>query len=90
MKTLADLAADTTITPGEVYEYARAYMDPKHIDHHETDLYLQVNDVSRVIVGALDNRAFLSTFRSSTEPHDLWYELPFCYIPGWNRDPWKE
>lgn len=90
MKTLAELAAGATITPGEVYEYASAYMDPEHIGHYASDLYLQVNDVSRVIVGALDNDVFLSTFYSNVEPRALWYELPFCYIPGWTADPWKE
>lgn len=90
MKTLAELAAGATITPGEVYEYASAYMDPEHIDHHASDLYLKVNSASSIIVGALDNRAFLSTFRSDVEPRALWYELPFCYIPGWTADPWND
>ena len=90
MKTLEDLAAGATITPGEVYEIAAANMDPAHIGHYCTDLYLKVTDVSRVIIGAMDNRALLSTFRSNTEPHELWYELPFCYLPAWNRDPWED
>ena len=87
MKTLADLAAGATITPGEVWEIAAAYMNPENIDHHASDLYLKVNDVSRVIVGALDNTALLSTFTSWIDG-TRWYELPFCYIPGWTRDPW--
>jgi len=89
MKTLADLATGATITPGEVYEIAAANMDPEHIGHHATDLYLKVNDVSRVIVGALENTALLSTFTSWID-NSRWYELPFCYIPGWNRDPWED
>lgn len=82
MKTLADLAAGATITPGEVWEIAAANMDPEHIDHHESDLYLKVNSASSLIVGALDNRALLSVFRSNIEPRELWYELPFCYTPA--------
>lgn len=89
MKTLADLAAGATITPGEVYEIAAANMDPEHIDHHASDLYLKVDDVSRVIVGALENTALLSTFTSWID-NNRWYEFPFCYIPGWNRDPWED
>ena len=85
MKTLADLAAGATISPAEAYEIAAASMAPEHIDHHESDLYLKINDVSRVIVGALDSRALLDTFRSNIEPHELWYELPFCYMPFWER-----
>lgn len=68
MKTLADLAAGETITPAEVYEIAVANMDTAHIDHHESDLYLLVNSASSLIVGALDNRALLSVFRSNIEP----------------------
>lgn len=86
MKTLADLTAGATITPGEVYEIATANMSPEHIDHHASDLYLKVNDVPRVIVGALDNTALLSTFRSWIDD-SVWYELPFCYLPAFTRDP---
>lgn len=87
MKTLEELKAGTTITPGEVWEIASANMEPEHIDHHETDLYLRINDVSRVIIGAMNNTALLSTFTSWIDG-TRWYELPFCYIPGWTRDPW--
>lgn len=87
MKTLADLAAGEKITPGEVWEIASANMEPENIDHHASDLYLKVNDVSRVIIGAMNNTALLSTFTSWIDG-TRWYELPFCYIPGWTRDPW--
>ena len=86
MKTLEQLRAGEKIDPGEVYKYAAAYMDPEHIDHHASDLYLKANDVSRVIVGALDNRTLLSVFRSQID-NKLWYELPFCYLPAFTRDP---
>jgi len=88
VKTLADLISGETITPGEAYEIAAANMDPEHIDHYCTDLYLKVNSASSIIVSALDNRALLNTFRSNIDGA-LWYELPFCYIPGWTRDPWE-
>lgn len=88
MKTLADLINGETITPGEVYEIAAANMDPKHIGHYCTDLYLKVNSASSIIISALDNRALLNTFHSN-EDGALWYELPFCYIPGWTRDSWE-
>lgn len=87
MKTLEELKAGATITPGEVWEIASANMEPEHIDHHASDLYLKVNDVSRVIIGAMNNTALLSTFTSWIDG-TRWYELPFCYIPGWTRDPW--
>lgn len=86
MKTLADLAAGAKISPAEAYEIAAANMNPEHIDHHASDLYLKVDDVSRVIVGALDNTALLSTFTSWIDS-SVWYELPFCYLPAFTRDP---
>lgn len=89
MKTLADLMNGTTITPAEVYEIATAHMDPEHIDHHESDLYLLVNSASSLIVGALDNRALLSVFRSQIDGK-LWYELPFCYTPFWAARLYEE
>ena len=85
MKTLEELKAGATITPGEVYEIASANMDPEHIDHHASDLYLKVNSTSSLIIGALDNRALLSVFRSQID-NKLWYELPFCYLPAFTRD----
>lgn len=88
MKTLEDLAAGAKITPAEAYEYATAYMKPEHIGHHCTDLYLMIDDVSRVIVGALENTALLSTFTSWVDG-TRWYDLPFCYLPAWTRDPWE-
>ena len=87
MKTLEELKAGATITPGEVWEIASANMEPEHIDHYESDLYLRIDDVSRVIIGAMNNTALLSTFTSWIDG-TRWYELPFCYIPGWTRDPW--
>lgn len=89
MKTLADLINGETITPAEVYEIAAANMDPEHIDHHESDLYLLVNSASSIIVGALDNRALLNTFRSNIDGA-IWYELPFCFTPWWAARLHKE
>lgn len=84
MKTIEELKNGATISPTEAYEIAAANMDPEHISHYESDLYLKVDDVSRVIVGALDNRALLSTFTCWYDG-TRWYELPFCYTPFWER-----
>lgn len=91
MKTLEELKAGATITPGEAWEIAAANMDPEHIAHHESDLYLMIDDVSRVIVGAFDkdNRVLVNTFTSWID-NSRWYELPFCYIPGWCIDFWDK
>lgn len=89
MKTLEELENGATITPGEAYKYAAAYMDPERIGHHESDLYLMIDDVSRVIVGALESRALLGTFTCWYDG-TLWYELPFCFTPWWTARLHKE
>ena len=88
MKTLEELKAGAKITPAEAYEYATAYMKPEHIGHYCSDVYLMIDDVSRVIVGAFEYTALLSVFRSQIDGQ-LWYELPFCYLPAWTRDFWE-
>ena len=89
MKTLADLMNGEKISPAEVYEIAAANMDPEHIGHYESDLYLKVNSASSIIVGALDSRALLNVFRSQIDGAK-WYELPFCFTPWWTARLQKE
>ena len=39
-----------------------------------------------------DFKNLVETFVSNIEPHLLWYDIPFAYIPGWkkeNRWPYK-
>ncbi len=67
-----------TIPLEKVMDYARELMNPEDIDHHESDLYLRVNDISRDIVGRMENKSLVSTFTDNIEDK-LWYELPFLY-----------
>lgn len=77
----------------DIYEKAIKTMKPEHIAHHETDLYLLVNDISRNLVKQYDFRNLVETFISAIPPHVLWYDIPFAYSPGWkkeNRYPYTE
>ena len=75
-----------------IYEQALKIMLPGEIDHHETDLYLLVNERSRKLVEQYDYKNLVERFISNIEPHVLWYDIPFAYLPGWeekNRWPYK-
>lgn len=67
-----------TIPLEKVMDYARELMNPEDIDHHESDLYLRVNDISRDIVARMESKSLVSTFTDNIEDK-LWYELPFLY-----------
>ena len=56
------------------------------IDHHETDLYVPVNDTTRAIVAEYEHRANVTTFRSQID-NALWYDIPFAYLPAWDKKP---
>lgn len=62
----------------KVVDVARQLMNPEDIDHHESDLYLRVNEISRGIVARMESKSLVSTFIDNIEGK-LWYELPFLY-----------
>lgn len=62
----------------KVVDVARERMNPEDIDHHESDLYLRVNPISRDIVARMENKSLVSTFIDNIEGK-LWYDLPFLY-----------
>lgn len=53
------------------------------IDHHESDLYVPVNSVTKLIVGDYKFKNSVTRFKSNIEPHDIWYDIPFAYDPWW-------
>ena len=75
------------INPGNIYEYAVKLLPAEDIDHHESDLYIRKTPESTALINKMQykNSGLLSTFRSNIEPHDIWYELPFCYTPVWQE-----
>lgn len=62
-----------------IYELAKQKMNPEDIDHHESDLYLKQNEVSRKLVEDYDYKNQVTTFISNIEPHVPWYDIPFAY-----------
>lgn len=58
------------------------------LDHHESDLYAKVTPESRAIVDAFgDGLSVERIFRSKID-NELWYDLPFRYLPWWEaRQP---
>ena len=66
------------ITGTEVLVYARELMAENEIDHHESDLYLKVNEASTAIRDNYENNWMVTTFVDNID-HERWYEFPFCY-----------
>lgn len=71
----------TNISFAEIVEVARQFMNPEDIDHHESDLYLKVNPISREIISNIDKEtcAVVKTFISNIPPHVPWYDIWWAY-----------
>jgi len=69
---------------GEILEIAEKYMQPEDIDHHESDLYLKVNPISKKIIDNLakENRPHVGKFISAIPPHVYWYDIWWAYPNG--------
>lgn len=65
-----------------IYEQLKALNIP--MDHHESDLHVPVTPETRKIVNAYEFRSIVTTFISNTEK-TLWYNIPFAYMPFWER-----
>ena len=73
----------------ELYEEAVKQLPPNHIDHHESDLYLKACPVSRKLIercgiGHNPSPFTYMPFKSNLDG-TLWYDIPFCYTPFWER-----
>lgn len=67
------------ISFNEIVDVARKFMKPEDIDHHDSDLYLKVNDVSRRIVYNITATAHVEKFISNIEPHVPWFNIWWAY-----------
>lgn len=63
------------ITFSEIVNVARQCMKPEDIDHHETDLYLRCNDVSKEIIANISDHVVVNRFISNIKPHVPWFEI---------------
>lgn len=59
----------------DIVTIAKAHMKPEDIDHHESDLYLKANDISREIIGRINWPHHVETFISNIEPHVPWFDI---------------
>ena len=67
-----------------IYKEAVRNMNPKDIANWQTDLYLKVTPESRQLVENYDYKNLVETFVDNID-HELWYDIPFAYTPGWER-----
>jgi len=54
------------------------------LDNHESDLYALVVPASTAIVERYEHRANVRTFRSQLDGA-LWYDIPFAFLPWWEK-----
>jgi hypothetical protein len=52
------------------------------IDNHESDLYVPVNKVTELIVGAYPFKCNVKKFKSNVDGK-MWYDIPFAFEPFW-------
>jgi esterase/lipase superfamily enzyme len=56
------------------------------MDSHESDLYVEVTPETKVIVNSYKYKSNVKMFVSQIEK-TLWYDIPFAYIPFWEKKP---
>ena len=66
----------------DIYTAALRVLPASDIDHHETDLYLKVSEMSAALVAAYDFRGNVERFVSPLDGC-AWFDIPFAYTPAW-------
>lgn len=66
----------------DIYGQAKAL--GVEIDHHESDLYLPVTPETRELIAKYKFKSNVTTFVSQIDK-TLWYDVPFAYLPFWER-----
>jgi len=64
--------------------YDKMIKHKQEIDHHESDLYVKVTDISKEIVEEYKYKTIVTTFISQID-NCLWYDIPFAYKPFWDK-----
>lgn len=52
--------------------------------HHESDLYIPVTEASMALIKAYKFRSNVTTFTSPID-NKRWYDVPFAYMPFWEK-----
>lgn len=68
----------------DIYQEALKVMKPEHIDHHESDLYLKVNEESTKLVNKYEWKCNVTKFNSAFGD-GIWYDIPFAFTPFWSN-----
>lgn len=50
-----------------------------NLDHHESDLYAEVTDISSKIIAKYPFKCNVTRFRSNIDGK-LWFDIPFAYM----------
>lgn len=64
-------------------------MKESEIDTHESDLYVLVNDISKKVIDQYEFKNNVTTFKSNTDKQ-LWYDIPFGYMPEHYQNRFKK
>jgi hypothetical protein len=54
------------------------------LDSHETDLYAKITPESTAIVQRYAHKTIVTRFVSQIDKQ-WWYDIPFAYLPAWDR-----
>ena len=52
--------------------------------HHESDLYVPVNDATTKLVNQYEFKQNVKMFTCNIDKK-LWYDIPFAYMPFWEK-----
>ena len=56
-------------------------------DHHESDLYFPMTEETTEILNQYPDKFQSARIFRSNIDHNLWYEVPFAYMPFWREKP---
>lgn len=57
-------------------------LEIKH-SHHESDLYIPVNEQTQPLIKEYEFASNVTTFKNNIDGK-LWYDIPFAYLPYWD------
>lgn len=76
---------EALLEPGNIYSVLVKELPAEDIDHHDSDLYVRKTPKSTEIINRLTTKSLLSTFKDNIDG-DIWYELPFCFSPHFQKE----
>ena len=71
-----------SIEPSEIYD--RMVAAGVEISHHESDLYVPDNEITRGIISEYQSKESVTRFRNQ-RTGTLWFDIPFGYKPFWDK-----